>query len=115
MITATAGNPAVALAGTVLWGLGTALVFPTAMSAGGETPGRPSDGIAVVSTIGYGGFLLGPPLIGLLADQTGLADALLVLVVLAAGIVVLAPATAKIRLSSPAEVVDPAADHAPRP
>ena len=115
VVTATASNPGVALAGTVLWGLGTALVFPTAMSAGGETPGRPSDGIAVVSTIGYGGFLLGPPLIGLLADQTGLADALLVLVVLAAGIVVLAPATAQVRLSSPAETADPAADRAQTP
>jgi hypothetical protein len=67
------------------------------MSAGGETPGRPSDGIAAVSTIGYGGFLLGPPLIGLLAELTGLGHALLVLLVLAAGIVVLAPAAAPIR------------------
>jgi predicted MFS family arabinose efflux permease len=96
-ITATANAAPVALAGTVLWGLGTALVFPAAMSAGGETPGRPSDGIAAVSTIGYGGFLLGPPLIGLLAELTGLGHALLVLLVLAAGIVVLAPAAAPIR------------------
>ena len=49
--------------------------------------------IAAVSTIGYGGFLLGPPLIGVLAEYVGFGPALLVLVVLAAGIVVLAPAT----------------------
>jgi fucose permease len=91
-VTATASITAVALAGTVLWGLGTAIVFPAAMSAGGETPGRPSDGIAAVSTIGYGGFLIGPPLVGLLADASTLGHALLVLVVLAAGIVILAPA-----------------------
>ena len=97
VITATAGNAGVALAGTVLWGLGTALIFPAAMSAGGESPGRASDGIAVVSTIGYGGFLLGPPLVGLLAEQTGLGHALLVLVVLAAGVVLLAPATAPLK------------------
>jgi MFS family permease len=91
VITATASVTAVALGGTVLWGLGTALVFPAAMSAGGESPGRASDSIAAVSTIGYGGFLLGPPLVGLLADATSLGHALLVLVFLAGGIVLLAP------------------------
>ena len=37
--------------GLVLWGAGVALVFPAAMSAGGEQPGRAADGIATVSTI----------------------------------------------------------------
>ena len=55
-------------------------------------PDRPADAIAAVTTIGYGGFLLGPPLIGLLADRVGLGRALLVLLVLAAGIATLAPA-----------------------
>ena len=80
-----------ALAGALLWGLGVAVVFPAAMSAGGEA-GRPADVIAAVSTVGYGGFLVGPPLIGLLAKHIGLGHALLVLVVMAVGIVVLAPA-----------------------
>ena len=62
------------------------LVFPAAVSAGGEAPERPADAIAAVTTIGYGGFLLGPPLIGLLAEQVGLGRALLVLLVLAGGI-----------------------------
>ena len=67
------------------------MIFPAAMSAGGEIPGRGAEGIATVATIGYGGFLLGPPLIGLLAQHVGLGSALLVLpglpllVVLAAG------------------------------
>ncbi len=80
------------LLGAMAWGLGVSIVFPAAMSAGGETPGRATDGIAAVSTIGYGGFLLGPPTIGLLAQHVGLGSALLVLVVLAAGIVTMAPA-----------------------
>jgi predicted MFS family arabinose efflux permease len=79
-------------AGAALWALGVCLVFPAAVSAGGETPGRPADAIAAVTTIGYGGFLVGPPLIGLLADHVGLGRALLVLCVLAGGIAVLAPA-----------------------
>ena len=85
------GLPA-AYAGAALWALGVCLVFPAAVSAGGEAPDRPADAIAAVTTIGYGGFLLGPPLIGLLADRVGLGRALLVLLVLAAGIATLAPA-----------------------
>lgn len=82
-----------AYAGALLWGAGVALVFPAAMSAGGEVPGRSAEGIAAVSTIGYGGFLLGPPFIGLVAQHSGLGRALLLLLALAAGIVALAPAT----------------------
>jgi hypothetical protein len=81
-----------AYAGAALWALGVCLVFPAAVSAGGEAPERPADAIAAVTTIGYGGFLLGPPLIGLLAEQAGLGRALLVLLVLAAGIAALSPA-----------------------
>jgi predicted MFS family arabinose efflux permease len=81
-----------AYAGAALWALGVCLVFPAAVSAGGEAPDRPADAIAAVTTIGYGGFLLGPPLIGLLADRVGLGRALLVLLVLAGGIAALAPA-----------------------
>jgi predicted MFS family arabinose efflux permease len=78
--------------GAALWALGVCLVFPAAVSAGGEAPYRPADAIAAVTTIGYGGFLLGPPLIGLLADRVGLGRALLVLLALAGGIAALAPA-----------------------
>ncbi|HWD44994.1 MAG TPA: MFS transporter [Actinomycetota bacterium] len=91
--------------GAALWALGVCLVFPAAVSAGGEAPYRPADAIAAVTTIGYGGFLLGPPLIGLLAEQVGLGRALLVLLVLAAGIAALAPAVRPRR--SPAAATTP--------
>jgi fucose permease len=99
------GLPAAYL-GAALWALGVCLVFPAAVSAGGETPGRPADAIAAVTTIGYGGFLVGPPLIGLLADRVGLGRALLVLLVLAGGIAVLAPA---VRSRRPQPAAQPAA------
>jgi predicted MFS family arabinose efflux permease len=86
--------------GAALWALGVCLVFPAAVSAGGEAPYRPADAIAAVTTIGYGGFLLGPPLIGLLADQVGLGRALLALLVLAGGITALAPAVRSRQLAS---------------
>jgi predicted MFS family arabinose efflux permease len=92
LLTVTGPGLASAYLGAVLWALGVCLVFPAAVSAGGEEPERPQDAIAAVTTIGYGGFLIGPPLIGLLAEQVGLGRALLVLLVLAAGIAVLAPA-----------------------
>jgi fucose permease len=88
-----------ALIGSALWGLGVSLTFPAAMSAAGDTPGRSADAIAAVSTIGYGGFLLGPPIIGYVADQVGLDIALLIVGLLAAGIVLLSPA---LRERSPA-------------
>jgi hypothetical protein len=47
-----------------------------------------------VSTIGYGGFLIGPPLIGLLAQEVGIGTALWILPALALGVVALAPVVA---------------------
>src|ERR687897_189177 len=47
--------------GAALWALGVCLVFPAAVSAGGEAPERPADAIAAVTTIGYGGRPPGAP------------------------------------------------------
>lgn len=92
VVTVTAPWAAGAYGGAALWGLGVAVIFPAAMSAAGEAPGRPGDGIAAVSTIGYAGFLLGPPVIGVIGHATGLGPALLVLLVVAAAAFALAPA-----------------------
>src|ERR1700737_2430455 len=79
----------IALLGALAWGLGLSVVFPSAMSAAGEVHGRGARAIAVVATIGYGGFLVGAPLIGLLAHTMPLDRALLAVAVLL--IAVLAP------------------------
>ena len=55
-------------------------------------PALSATGIAAVSTLGYGAQLVGPPLIGFLANRVGLGHALLVLVVLGGAITALAPA-----------------------
>lgn len=74
-------------AGPVLWGLGLAVVFPATISAAGERGGaRPGDAIAAVASIGYGAFLVGPPVIGFAAQHYGLQNALWIPAVL--GIVV---------------------------
>jgi MFS family permease len=60
----------VALAGFALTGLGVANMFPAAMTRAGLLAGP--HGVAVASTLGYTGFLLGPPTIGFLASSAGL-------------------------------------------
>ncbi len=81
-----------ALIGAAAWGLGLAIVFPSAMSAAGEVPGRGARAIANVATIGYGGFLLGAPMIGLLAHFMPLLHALLAVAAVVLIIAILAPA-----------------------
>jgi MFS family permease len=82
MLTAVlAPGPALALAGFGLVGLGLAAIFPVVLAAAGRTPGvRPASALAAASTAGYLGFLTGPPLIGLLAELTGLRGGLGVVV-----------------------------------
>lgn len=88
--TATAGMLLGALAPTAWWacagfavaGLGLANIFPVALARAGETGGP--DGVAVASTVGYGGMLLGPPAIGFLAEAVGLPTALTTVALLAA-------------------------------
>jgi fucose permease len=82
-----------ALVGTVLWGTGAALGFPVGMSAAADEPERAAARVSVVSAIGYTAFLAGPPLIGFLAEATGILRALLVvLAVLALGSLVIGAA-----------------------
>lgn len=69
------------LLGAVLWGLGAALGFPVGMSAAGDEPLRAAIRISVVSAVGYTAFLVGPPFLGLLADQVGYRQSLLVIAV----------------------------------
>ncbi|MFC4554442.1 MFS transporter [Georgenia faecalis] len=70
-----------ALVGAAVWGLGAALGFPVGMSAASDDPLRAAARVSVVSSIGYTAFLVGPPLLGLLADVVGYRPALLAIAV----------------------------------
>ena len=70
-----------ALVGVVLWGMGAALGFPIGMSAASDDPRRAAPRVAVVATIGYSAFFVGPPLIGLIAEHIGYRQALLAIAV----------------------------------
>ncbi len=91
LTTSMAPGLGAALVGGLLWGLGVSAIFPAAMSAAGEVPGRGNRAITVVSTIAYGAFLLGGPSIGVLAEAVGLDRALLLVVAFLLVMAVLAP------------------------
>jgi predicted MFS family arabinose efflux permease len=75
-VVARLGVP-VALAGAVLWGVGASLGFPIGMSSAADDPVRAAVNVSVAGAIGYGAFLAGPPLIGLLARHVGVLHAIL--------------------------------------
>ncbi len=86
-----AGHPLVSLAGFAAVGAGFATVVPQVFSAAGRSgSGASGPVVAAVTTIGYLGFLLGPPLIGLAAELLGLQSALAIIVVTSLLLVVLA-------------------------
>ncbi|HEY7007836.1 MAG TPA: MFS transporter [Jatrophihabitantaceae bacterium] len=79
---------AFALVGAVLWGIGTALGFPTGMSAAADDPRYAAARVSVVASIAYVAFLAGPPVIGFVGDHLGVLHALTV----AAGLLAVAAA-----------------------
>jgi len=77
-----ARTPWVAYPGLTLVGAGLALVVPILYNAATKVPGVPrASAIATVSSIGYVGFVLGPPVIGHLAEMFSLSHALALVVV----------------------------------
>ncbi|MDE1672041.1 hypothetical protein [Nocardia gipuzkoensis] len=74
--------PWLALTGLAIAGLGLANLFPLAVGAAGARGG--ASGVAVATTLGYGGILLAPPAIGFAAEAGGLPRALLLVPVLVA-------------------------------
>jgi MFS family permease len=95
------GSIGVAVAGTVLWGLGSALGFPVVMSAAADDPRNAAARVSIVATIGYAAGLIGPPLIGGLGQQFGLLNALLVVLGLLAAAGVCSGAARKQGLATP--------------
>ncbi len=86
-------EPLVSLVGFGAAGAGFSVIFPAALSAAGRTGEMPAGpAIAAVSTVGYFGFLAGPPAIGFIAELVGLGGALGLIVFSSAAVAVLARA-----------------------
>lgn len=72
-------NPFVAICGFFIVGLGLSVVVPVAYSIAGNSKDLPPGvALAMVTTVGYSGFLFGPPIIGFIADWQNLRIALAV-------------------------------------
>lgn len=69
----TAWHPVMALAGFALMGMGNAVLFPLAVSAAARRTDRPAAvNVAALTQTAFLVFLLGPPLLGLIAEAVSL-------------------------------------------
>jgi fucose permease len=73
------GHTIPAVVGFVLCGLGIANAVPLLFSAAGRI-NPPGPSLAAAFTLGYTGFIVGPPIIGVLSDHAGLPQTLALLV-----------------------------------
>jgi MFS family permease len=82
--------PVPATIGFALVGIGLSNVVPVLFSAAAGMKGIPSSvGVAMVATLGYGGLLMGPPIIGFGADLVGLRSMLILLIAFALAVTLL--------------------------
>jgi MFS family permease len=85
--------PVVVFGGLIGVGLGLSVLVPLVFGVAGRSKDmHTGTAIAAVATVGYFAFLIGPPTIGLIAEQVTLRGAFILLVVLLGLIAVLAPA-----------------------
>ncbi|MBO9562926.1 MAG: MFS transporter [Niastella sp.] len=88
LLATSVAHPVAVLIGFGLIGFGVATVIPIVYSLSAKTTTMStSAALAAVSTVGFSGFLVGPPMIGFIAHQTGLRYALLLLSLL--GLIIL--------------------------
>ena len=90
---AVAPNVPLAIAAFFVGGAGISIAAPALFGAGGRlaTPEERGSAVATVTTLGYLGFLVGPPIVGGLAEAIGLRAAFAALALLAVGLVVATP------------------------
>ncbi len=86
-LAALAPSASTALAGFTLVGLGASNIVPVLYSGlGRQSDMPPGLAVAAVTALGYSGILIGPALIGVVAEAAGLATALLAVAALLVGV-----------------------------
>lgn len=94
LIVAIHASPELVLLAAFLWGVGVALGFPVFISAAGDSANSTRD-VSSVTAAGYAAFLVGPPVLGFIAEQTSLLAMFYVLAFLLALAFFFASATKK--------------------
>jgi MFS family permease len=100
VLAAQTAAPWVGLVGIAIAGVGTAVCAPTLLGAAGhaDVPLGRAAAMSTVTTLAYLGFLVGPPLVGLVSDTTSLPSALTLVGTLAAVLAVAALSTRVLRV-----------------
>ncbi len=90
---ALAPNVPVAIAAFFVGGAGVSIAAPALFGAGGRraTPEERGSAVATVTSLGYLGFLVGPPIVGGLAEVFGLRASFAALALVAAALVAVTP------------------------
>ena len=93
VVASLAQTAPVAIVGFFLGGAGVSIAAPALLGAAGRRAGAGDRGasVATVTTIGYLGFLVGPPIVGAVAEAVGLRVAFAALALVAAALVVATP------------------------
>jgi fucose permease len=94
-------QPVVSGVGALLWGIGSSLGFPVAMSAAADDVRGSAARVSAVATLAYGAFLIGPPLIGGVGEAIGLLAALWAVVLLILVAFFASPAASPTKTASP--------------
>lgn len=99
LIVAQAGSPLIAYLGFFITGIGASVLAPTAFSLVGQysAPEARARAIARATLLGYFGYFVGPPLLGLIAGTFGLRMAFVFAACLVGMVFVLAPLMARQR------------------
>jgi len=90
LLAASSPDAPIALAGLAIAGAGVSLNAPIIFGLAGRRPDA-ATAVATVTTIGYLGLLIGPPLVGLVAQASSLRVSFLVLAAIAAAVAAAAP------------------------
>ncbi|WP_374391508.1 MFS transporter [Tabrizicola sp.] len=99
LVVAWAPGPGLAYLGFFVMGIGASVLAPTAFSLVGQlsAPGARARAVARATLLGYFGYFVGPPLLGLIAGSFGLRAAFVYAACLVGLVFVLAPVLARQR------------------
>ncbi len=97
-----ATGPLMVVLGAAAAGFGVSIVFPLAVTAAAAREGSPAVNVAALSLLSFSGFMVGPPVIGFVAEVFGLRLGLATLL-LAAGMSLLLAGEVRVRPKRTAE------------
>ena len=102
LMAAGAQSPVVAYAGFIVMGIGSSVISPTAFTLVGQTaaPEARARAVARATMLGYAGYFIGPPSLGIIAGAFGLRSAFVFAAAMLGFVWLLAPMLARLKARS---------------